>query len=98
MEHFNELSALLATKILATSIGIFGGLARFLSDVLDKKRDFSWGRLVMMMISSGFFGYMGGELALIMFSDGSHSSVVAGVLGFLGPQGMDYVIGRVFKK
>ena len=98
MEHINELTAILATKILATTIGVFGGVARFLSDVLDKKRDFSWGRLVMMMVSSGFFGYMGGELAFVMFGNPDHSSVIAGIMGFLGPQGMDYVISRIFKK
>jgi hypothetical protein len=98
MEHFNALAPVVVGKIVLMMVGVFGGVARFLSDVLDGKKQFAWGGLTMKVVSSAFFGYMGGEVAGIVFSNPDATYLIAGILGFLGPEGMDFVISKFLKK
>lgn len=88
---FIQLSEIAKSKIFWASIGIFGGIARMLNDILNKKEEFSWSRIFMKAIVSGFFGYMGGESAQFV-SQPQLGFMAAGLVGYLGSEGFDYIV------
>lgn len=98
MDHFSEFALVAAAKFIAMMIGVYGGIARYLSEVLDNKKDFAWPELVMVLISSGFFGYMGGEIGAYLFTSPNASYIAAGMIGFLGPRGLEHVLSKLIKK
>jgi len=98
MDHFSEFALIAAAKVIAAMIGVFGGIARYLSEVLDNKKDFEWPELAMVLISSGFFGYMGGEIGSYLFATPNASYIAAGMIGFLGPRGLEHILAKLIKK
>lgn len=93
---FMEYLRQVPVKAIWASVGLLGGIARMLNDVLIGREKFSWGRLTMKAVVSCFFGYMGGETAALL-NQPEFAFMTAGLIGYLGSEGFDFVV-YIFKK
>lgn len=92
LNHMNKVPV----KLVWAFVGAFGGVARYFTDVMRGERSFSYLFVTMKVVSSLFFGYMGGESAHVLgHPDLAYMS--AGLIGYLGSEGFDFIV-TLFKK
>lgn len=73
-------------------LAVFGGVARYLDAYIRGTATISFGLLVAHSFVSGFSGYMVAQTVLL-FTDpkSGWAFVAAGIGGYLGTQGLDWV-------
>ena len=85
----------LDTELVWILLAMMGGVARYLDTYLKSGNPPQWGRAVTHALVSGFSGYMVAQVALRVHPE--WALVAAGVGGYLGTQGLDFVT-EVIKK
>lgn len=88
---FHHLIGDIAWVLLAMA----GGIARYLDGYIRSGTSPKWGLAITHALVSGFSGYMVAQVALKVQPD--WALIAAGVGGYLGTQGLDFV-SRVLQK
>lgn len=92
MQFFKEWGEL-AWIILA----VMGGIARYLDSYLKSGDSPKLGMLLAHAMISGFSGYMVAQMAIQVGRD-DWALIAAGIGGYLGTQGLDFVAEQVKKR
>lgn len=79
----------IGAEFLWVIIAMFGGIARYLDSYIRTGQSPRWGILFAHALVSGFSGYMVAQ-TVIQFST-QWALVAAGVGGYLGTQGLDWI-------
>lgn len=79
----------LGAEFIWVLVAMFGGIARYLDSYIRTGATPRWGLLIAHALVSGFSGYMVAQ-TVIQFST-QWALVAAGVGGYLGTQGLDWL-------
>lgn len=63
-------------------IAIFGATAKYASEVLAGKHEFTWGRLALSMLVAAFAGWLGGVACLESGLSSNLQLITAGLSGY----------------
>lgn len=77
------------TELAWISLAVVGGVARYLDTYLKGGTAPKWGMILANGFVSGFAGYMASAIALKVQPDWAF--VAAGIGGYLGTQGLDWI-------
>ena len=77
--------------LIAIAVGLAGGIARYLDDVLHHGRRFALVAMAAALVTAAFFGWLCGEVAVAMGRT-SWTYAAAGLGGFMGTQTLDLAL------
>lgn len=83
---------------LIISFGAWGGFVRYLNDVMQNQRAFSWIGLSISGFVSGFFGVMLGLVAKHYQQDDLITLFAAGLGGAMGIKTLDLIIWYIQRR
>lgn len=80
------------TEVVWTIIAVAGGVAKHLSGAVARKEPWRPLILIAKAFISAFSGYMFAKTCTLLVSSQDWSTVAAGVGGYLGTEGVEYIV------